>query len=235
MLLAIWVTALQVFPIHIPEAHRHTPIPGQMGKLQAATRASAGTYSVTVYEFGFDLGLTLEVYSCHHHRVWRPRVGTRGLRLSLGWGVCGRPSSACGAGGGSRDSWSIPKSPGEEDPNVSSYEQIMTLLRHYTLASIQGWLRRDYGPCQRADGLWKWKARTVRIGGMYCGGNHRFIIAHAGFALGLQTGWQSSQRERGEVRRDYGVSIARNWPSGALMESKGPARWRSAPVGHPYQ
>jgi hypothetical protein len=82
---------------------------------------------------------------------------------------------------------SLLSSPSDEDPNVSSREQTMTLLRHYTLGGPMR-PRRDYTTCDRKRGLWKWKTRTVRIAGMYLQGPHRFVIAHVGFARGLKRG-----------------------------------------------
>lgn len=91
----------------------------------------------------------------------------------------------------------IPRSPSEEDPDVSSYQQIMTLLRHYTLNRPMR-ARHDYGPCDRACGLWKWKTRTVRLAGMYYGGKHRFVIAHASFARGLKRGGKAVKEKEVE-------------------------------------
>ncbi len=79
----------------------------------------------------------------------------------------------------------LPRSPSEEDPDVSSQEQVMNLLRRYTINQPMR-LGRDYSACDNKRGLWKWKTRTVRIAGMYYAGPHRFIIARVGFARGLK-------------------------------------------------
>jgi hypothetical protein len=82
----------------------------------------------------------------------------------------------------------LPRSPGEEDPDVSSRQQIMSLFRRYTLHRPNQPMRadKDYGRCDMRRGLWKWKTRTTRLAGMYYGGPCRFVVAHAGFARGLK-------------------------------------------------
>lgn len=79
----------------------------------------------------------------------------------------------------------LPRSPSEEDPHVSSAEQIMVLFRRYTINEPMR-SGRDYTRCDMRRGLWKWRTRTTRLVGMYCGGAHRFVVAHVGFARGLK-------------------------------------------------
>lgn len=107
----------------------------------------------------------------------------------------------------------LPGSPSEEYPDVSSYDQIMTLLRHYTLNRPM-LPTRDYGQCHRASGLWKWKTRTVRIGGMYCGGAHRFVIAHVSFARGLKRDGKAVIEKEAE----FAVTVASRLRAIGLLE-----------------
>lgn len=95
---------------------------------------------------------------------------------------------------------SLASSPSEESPDVSSYDQIMVLMRNYTVETALS-IGRDYVCIDKPRGLWKWKTRTVRIGGMYCGGNGRFVIAKAGFARGLKRGGRSVTEREAEFAR----------------------------------
>ncbi|MSO99753.1 MAG: hypothetical protein EXR07_01695 [Acetobacteraceae bacterium] len=109
----------------------------------------------------------------------------------------------------------LPWSPGEEDPNVSSREQVMTLFRHYTLNRPMR-PGRDYALCHRTYGLWKWRTRTVRLAGMYFGGNHRFVIAHAGFARGLKRDGKAVKEREAEFAQ---MAAARLQNLGLLAHS----------------
>jgi hypothetical protein len=92
---------------------------------------------------------------------------------------------------------SLPRSPGEEDPDLSSFEQTMGLLRTYTVNGKM--LRaRDYQPCDRKRGVWKWKTRTVRIAGIYVSGQHQFVIARVGFARLLKRGGRAITEKEAE-------------------------------------
>jgi hypothetical protein len=94
---------------------------------------------------------------------------------------------------------SLPRSPGEEDPDLSFFEQTMGLLRTYT---VNGRMlcARDYQPCDRKRGVWKWKTRTVRIAGIYVSGQHQFVIARVGFARLLKRGGRRSRKRKPNSR-----------------------------------
>ena len=91
----------------------------------------------------------------------------------------------------------------------------MVLLRHYTLGGPMR-LNRDYTSCDRQRGLWKWKTRTVRLAGMYLEGQHRFVIAHVGFARGLKRGGRANKEKEAEFA---GVAATRLEDIGLLKYS----------------
>jgi hypothetical protein len=91
----------------------------------------------------------------------------------------------------------LPVSPGEEDPDVSSHQQVMELFRHYIL-NRQMQRKRDYRLCSKRLGLWKWKTRTVRMAGMYWSTPNSFVVAHAGFARKLKRGGRAIKQKEAE-------------------------------------
>jgi hypothetical protein len=91
----------------------------------------------------------------------------------------------------------LPRSPGEEDPDVSSHQQVLTLFRTFTI-DRRMILMRDYRPYDRKMGIWKWKTRTVRMAGIYVSGQRHFVIAHVGFARLLKRGGKSSTEKEAE-------------------------------------
>ena len=97
----------------------------------------------------------------------------------------------------------LPGTPCEEDPDVPPVDQVRDLigafLRGETL--IAG---RDYKNMDRRRGLWKWKTRTVRMGGFYLDQFH-FVIVHLDYALRMKSAGRSvpdREREFSQATRD---------------------------------
>lgn len=90
----------------------------------------------------------------------------------------------------------LPSSPCEEDPNVSPYFQVLTLFRNY-LAGTPMRPEKDYRCADRRNSIWKWKTRTIRLGGIYVSNPNTFIVAKLGYARAQKAGGRSSvQKER---------------------------------------
>ena len=83
----------------------------------------------------------------------------------------------------------LPSSPGEEDPDVPSQDQVEDLIARF-LRGGRMFPKRDYQEYDRRRCVWKWKTRSVRIAGVYLSRKH-FVLARAGFARGLKRGGKS--------------------------------------------
>jgi hypothetical protein len=108
----------------------------------------------------------------------------------------------------------MPRSPSDEDPHVSSQEQVMTLFRVFTLKLSPMRNRYDYQQCDKIKGIWKWKTRTVRLAGMYYGNSTRFVIAQTTFARDLKRNGKANTSEE----RKFAAAAAARLNSLGLLE-----------------
>lgn len=74
----------------------------------------------------------------------------------------------------------LPDTPCDEDPLVPPIRQITGLMTAFLLGKPMI-LDDHYKTLDQRRGLWRWKTRTLRIGGMYLDPAH-FVLAHLGFA-----------------------------------------------------
>lgn len=79
----------------------------------------------------------------------------------------------------------LPDTPCEEDPDVPPIGQVSALIGAFLRGRpmIRG---HDYKDMDLKRGLWGWKTRTVRMGGMYLSPSH-FVLVHLEYARGQKT------------------------------------------------